>query len=76
MECSHDHLLDKIEALYASFNIHEKFPELEGLKFEFVQILLIAHDLKINIWKHAIGSFFEWDKLDHTIGGKDKALGV
>ena len=49
MEHSHDCLLDKIEALYAFLNIHEKFPELEGLKFEFVQILLIACGLKINI---------------------------
>ena len=76
MERSHDHLLDKIEALYVSLNIHEKFPELEDLKFEFVQIFLIACNLKINIRKRAIGSFFEWDKLDHAVGGKDKVLGV
>ncbi|KAI6024283.1 hypothetical protein EDC04DRAFT_2869501 [Pisolithus marmoratus] len=36
----------------------------------------MAHDLKINIHKQAIGSFFEWDKLDHAVGGKDKPLGT
>lgn len=76
MECSHNRLLDKVEALYASLNVHEKFPELEGVKLEFVQILLIARDLKINIWKRMIGSFFEWDKLDCAVSGKAKALGA
>ena len=75
MDRSHNRLLDKIEALYASLNVHEKFPELEGVKLEFVQILLMARDLKINIRKRAIGSFFEWDKLDRAVGGRDKALG-
>ena len=75
MECSHDRLLDKIEALYASLNVHEKFLELEGVKLEFMQILLMVCDLKINIHKRAIGSFFEWDKLDRAVGRKDKALG-
>lgn len=32
-------------------------------------------DLKINIRKRAIGSFFEWDKLDCAVGGRQKALG-
>ncbi|KIJ58586.1 hypothetical protein HYDPIDRAFT_34030 [Hydnomerulius pinastri MD-312] len=34
------------------------------------------NDLKMNIRKRAIGSFFEWDKLDRAVGGKDKALGT
>ncbi|KAI6003806.1 hypothetical protein EDD15DRAFT_2360083 [Pisolithus albus] len=36
----------------------------------------MARDLKINIRKRAIGSFFEWDKLDRAVGGKDKPLGT
>ncbi|KIK20357.1 hypothetical protein PISMIDRAFT_105942 [Pisolithus microcarpus 441] len=36
----------------------------------------MARDLKINIRKRAIGSFFEWDKLDWAAGGKDKSLGT
>ena len=75
LECGHERLLNKVDTLYSSLNVHERFPELDGVNFEFVQTLLLARDLKINIWKRAIGSFFEWDKLDCTVGGKQKALG-
>ena len=76
LECSHARLLSKVDALYASLNIHNKFPKLKGVNWEFVQILLMACDLKINICKRAIGSFFEWDKLDCAVGGKAKMLGM
>lgn len=76
LERSHARLLDKVDALYTSLNVHDKFPELKGVNREFVQILLMARDLKINIRKRAIGSFFEWDKLDRAVGGKEKALGT
>ena len=71
----HERLLNKVDVLYSLLNIHDRFPELDGVNFEFVQTLLLAQDLKINIRKCAIGSFFEWDKLDHAVGGKQKALG-
>ena len=76
LQCSHARLLNKVDILYASLNVHDKFPELKGVNLEFVQILLMARDLKINIRKRAIGSFFEWDKLDRAIGGKEKMLGT
>ncbi|KAI6024402.1 hypothetical protein EDC04DRAFT_2541934, partial [Pisolithus marmoratus] len=50
--------------LYASLNIQDKFLELDGVQLDFVQILLMARDLKINICKQGVGSFFKWDKLD------------
>jgi len=75
LERGHERLLDKVDALYSSLNIQDRFPELDGINFQFVQTLLLAQDLKINIHKQAIGSFFEWDKLDCAIGGKQKALG-
>jgi len=75
LERGHERLLDKVDALYSSLNIQDRFPELDGVNFQFVQTLLLARDLKINIRKRAIGSFFEWDKLDRAIGGKQKALG-
>lgn len=65
-----------MEALYSSLNVQDQFLELTGLNLNFVKNLLMAHDLKINIHKRAIGSFFEWDKLDRMVGGKDKALGL
>ncbi|KAG2343347.1 hypothetical protein BDR05DRAFT_884361 [Suillus weaverae] len=30
----------------------------------------------MNIRKHAIGSFFKWDKLDRAVGGSQQALGT
>ncbi|KAG2080593.1 uncharacterized protein F5147DRAFT_784178 [Suillus discolor] len=76
LERSHQCLMDKVDVLYASLNVHDKFPELEGINIKFVWTLLLARDLKINIQKHAIGSFFEWDKLDHAVGGTQQALGM
>jgi len=73
---THEHLKTKVEALYSFLNIHESFPELQGLDLEFVWTLLMACDLKINIQKWAVGSFFKWDKLDQAAGGHDQALGM
>ena len=75
LERGHDRLLTKVDTLYASLNVQNRFPELHGVNLEFVRTLLLARDLKINIRKRAIGSFFEWDKLDRAVGGKQKALG-
>ena len=75
LERSHDRLLTKVDVLYTLLNIQDRFPELHGVNLEFVRTLLLARDLKINIRKWAIGSFFEWDKLDRAVGGKQKALG-
>ncbi|KAF8451140.1 hypothetical protein L210DRAFT_3500312 [Boletus edulis BED1] len=74
MERTHNRLLEKVQALYSSLNFEEQFPKLRGVNLDFVRILLMVRDLKINIRKRAIGSFFEWDKLDQAVGGKDKAL--
>ncbi|KAG2087542.1 uncharacterized protein F5147DRAFT_790688 [Suillus discolor] len=76
LERSHQCLMDKVDVLYASLNVHDKFPKLEGINIEFVWTLLLARDLKINIRKRAIGSFFEWDKLDRAVSGTQQALGT
>ena len=73
---SHTRLMTKAEALYSSLNVHDQFPELKNISLDFVQILLMAQDLKINIRKRAVGTFFEWDKLDRAVGRKDKPLGA
>ena len=73
---SHARLMTKAEALYSSLNVHDQFPELKNISLDFVQILLMAQDLKINIRKRAVSTFFEWDKLNHAVGGKDKPLGA
>ncbi|KAG1842228.1 hypothetical protein F4604DRAFT_1884792 [Suillus subluteus] len=60
LERSHDRLMNKVEALYSSLNVHDRFPELQGVDLNF----------------RAIGSFFEWDKLDRAVGGANQALGT
>ena len=76
LERTHDRLMTKVDDLYASLNVQDTFPELEQVSFEFVRLLLLARDLKINICKRAVGSFFEWDRLDQAVGGGQKPLGI
>jgi hypothetical protein len=76
LERTHKRLNVKVEALFSSLNIHDSFAELKGIDLEFVRTLLMARDLKINIRKRAIGSFFEWDRLDQAVGSRAVALGM
>ncbi|KAJ7739076.1 hypothetical protein DFH07DRAFT_752302, partial [Mycena maculata] len=76
LERTHERLSKEAEDLYASLNIQEAFPELQGLPLEFAQTLLVMRDLKINIRKRAIGSFFEWESLDRAVSGRREALGT
>ncbi|KAM6491874.1 hypothetical protein JOM56_012733 [Amanita muscaria] len=73
---THETLRNHVENLYASLNIPEQFPNVQGLDLEFLRTLLMARDLKINIRKRAIGSFFEWDRLDQAVGGRQQILGT
>jgi hypothetical protein len=68
--------MGKVEGLYSSLNIPNQFPDLHDVDLEFVRYLLLARDLKINIRKRAIGSFFEWERLDQAVGGKAQPLGM
>jgi hypothetical protein len=72
---THEQLNSKAKALFTSLNIRETFSELKGIYLSFVQTLFMAHNLKINIRKHVIGSFFEWDRLDQAVGGREAAMG-
>ncbi|KAJ6606334.1 hypothetical protein DFH09DRAFT_896986 [Mycena vulgaris] len=76
LEVTHSTLNTQAEALYASLNIQAGFPELRGLPLEFVRILLMARDLKMNIRKRAVGTFYEWETLDRAVGGRHEALGT
>lgn len=67
--------MDKVETLFSSLNVQDRFPELDGVNLDFICVLLMACDLKMNIWKRAIASFFEWDKLDRAVGGSHQMLG-
>ncbi|KAJ2911367.1 hypothetical protein MD484_g9047, partial [Candolleomyces efflorescens] len=67
---------DQIEAVYSSLNLEGSYPELQSLPYEFVRALILARDLKINIRKRAIASFFESDRLRQASGGREQALGT
>ncbi|KAL4263554.1 peptidase C48 family protein [Pleurotus pulmonarius] len=71
-----DKLRAQADQIYDSLNVQNRFPELNKCSFEFVRILLILHDLKINIRKRVVGSFFEWDKLDQAVGGRQQTIGT
>lgn len=71
----HKRLKDTIEELYSSLSIQKSYPELQDVDLEFVKYLLIARDLKMNIRKRAVGSFFEWERLDQASGGRGQTLG-
>jgi hypothetical protein len=75
LQRGHDRLMDKVETLFSSLNVQDRFPELDGVNLDFVRVLLMARDLKMNIRKRAIASFFEWDKLDRAVGGSHQTLG-
>ncbi|KAG2115165.1 uncharacterized protein F5147DRAFT_743657 [Suillus discolor] len=40
---SHDHLMSKVETSYSSLNVHDRFPELQGIDLDFVRTLLMLH---------------------------------
>jgi len=65
-----------VDHLYTSLDIPQRFPTLQGANLDFVRTLLLARDLKINIRKRAIASFFEWERLDQAAGGRAQPLGL
>jgi len=75
LERTHTRLLKHTETLYASLHVSDGFPEIQGMSLDFVRTLFLAHDIKTNIRKRAIASFFEWEKLDQAVGGKQNPLG-
>ncbi|KAF7372472.1 hypothetical protein MVEN_00108800 [Mycena venus] len=76
LEQTHKRLGREAEELYASLKIQKTFPELRDLPLEFAQTLHVMRDLKINIRKCAIGSFFEWESLDCAVSGRQGPLGT
>jgi len=59
------------KTLYTSLNIPGDFENTQGISWVNVQTLLLARDLKVNIRQRAIASFFELDKFNQAVGGKE-----
>jgi hypothetical protein len=76
LEARQRQVVEKVEELYASLNVHETLPELKGIDAEFITTLFLARHLKMNIRMRAISSFFEWDKLNQAKGGREVAIGA
>lgn len=71
----HTALVQSAETLYQSLNVHEAFPTLQGVTFQFLHTLLIARDLKILLRQRLVGRYFETSRLDQAMGGADALLG-
>ncbi|KAL0569425.1 hypothetical protein V5O48_012542 [Marasmius crinis-equi] len=76
LEGLHAKLKVEADKLYTSLNIDNQYPELTNIPLEYLHALILARDLKIAIRKKAVGSFFEWDRLDSAVGGTHEALGT
>lgn len=75
LENTHTILGTQADELYASLDITSEFPVLRGVSLSFLRTLLLARDLKMTIRKKAVGSFFEWERLDRAVGGVHNPLG-
>ena len=49
LERTQEQLKDKVQQLYESLNIEESFPKLQNIDLNFVRLLVLARNLKINI---------------------------
>ncbi|KAG1755309.1 hypothetical protein EDD22DRAFT_981585 [Suillus occidentalis] len=54
LQRGHDRLMDKVETLFSSLNVQDRFLELDGVNLDFIRVLLMACNLKMNIQKRAI----------------------
>lgn len=72
---TYSHLKKKVEGLYTSLNITDiSFANVIGL--EALHFLILACDLKINIWKRAMNVFCELERLNQASGGQEHTLGT
>ncbi|EAU87769.2 hypothetical protein CC1G_11047 [Coprinopsis cinerea okayama7 len=65
-------LQEMIDEIYGALDLPVNIPELEGVSYEYLRQLILLRDVKDNIRKRAIGSFFEIDRLDQAVGGRTK----
>jgi hypothetical protein len=76
LEALNTKLRDDVDHLYSSLDVPQRFLSLKGASLDFVRVLFLARDLKINICKRAIASLFEWERLDQAAGGRAQPLGT
>ncbi|KAJ7587929.1 hypothetical protein C8J56DRAFT_1049993 [Mycena floridula] len=76
LKANQKELLSQVEELYSSLNVVAEFPELVGLDLDYVKNILLAHDLKMSIRKRAVGTFWEWERLDQSVRGKHQTIAI
>jgi hypothetical protein len=69
-------LMETCEKLYTSLNIPGDFNNNQGISIDYLQTLVLARDLKINIRERCIAGFYELEKLNQAVRGKQNALGA
>ena len=76
LECKYKQCLEILDKLYTSLRIDGDFENMQDISFDFMQTLLQARDLKINIRQKVINLFFEWERLNQAVGGKNAPQGM
>ncbi|KAJ8496330.1 hypothetical protein ONZ45_g12496 [Pleurotus djamor] len=71
-----DKLKAEVERAYTSLDIPASHPSLKNVPLTTVKLLLLLRELKINIRERACGVFFEMERLDQAVGGRNPALGT
>ena len=72
----HHQLTTKAESLYQSLQLPEGFQLIGGVSLDFMKMLLMARSLKVYIRSQCVARFYEWERLDQAVGGKNQALGM
>ncbi|EAU89215.2 hypothetical protein CC1G_03480 [Coprinopsis cinerea okayama7 len=67
---------EAVDNIYEALDVAQDLPDLEGVSFEYIRELLLLRDVKASIQKRAVGSFFEIDRLDQAVGGRDATIGT
>ncbi|KAJ7583723.1 hypothetical protein C8J56DRAFT_1054242 [Mycena floridula] len=76
LKACQDAFKEQVSSLYDSLNLTDEFDELAGINLDFAKILVSLRDLKVTIRKRAIASFFEWERLDQSVGGRHQTIGT
>ncbi|KAJ7575197.1 hypothetical protein C8J56DRAFT_1120069 [Mycena floridula] len=76
LKACQDTFKEQVSSLYDSLNLTDEFDELAGINLDFAKILVSLRDLKVTIRKRAIASFFEWERLNQSVGGRHQTIGT
>ncbi|KAJ8469462.1 hypothetical protein ONZ45_g16881 [Pleurotus djamor] len=71
-----DALNAQVEDAYVALNIPATLPSLKNVPLSAIKLLLLLREVKSSIRQRASGMFFEMERLDQAVGGRNLALGT